>query len=355
MPIPRSRGNEESRRLLQDWLARRLEHANDIEVTSVTAPRIGYSAETLLFDARWRQDGTWHEQSLVARVRPSGYAMFPDVDLGLHYGVLRVLEKTDVPAPRARWFQPQDGSPFEEPFFVMDCIEGVVPPEHPAYTAAGWVADASSRDQRRIYRGAIEELARVHQLDWQQLGLGFLPALANGDPGMVTEIKRFEEYLGWVLDGTTDSLLDEALDRLRSTVPDTDRLCLNWGDPKFSNILYRGTASVGLLDWELATVAPPENDLAFFLTYHDSITRALGHPDVPGFPSDEEAIGLYEELTGTRVHALEYYRFWHLFRLAVMALRLTHLLEVSERIPPDASKAPHHVPMRLLRDALDTR
>ncbi len=353
MAIPRKRSRDESRQLLQEWLAARLPQAHHVEVTELSTPRIGYSAETLLFDAQWQQGDEHHRESLVARVRPSGYAFFPDVDLRLHYDVLDALSGTGVPVPRPRWYQEAAGSPFDEPFFVMDRIDGLVPPEHPAYTAGGWVADASSADQRRIFCSTVEQLAALHSLDWQQLNLDFLPAVARGDPGMGTEIKLFEEYVAWVLNGAAEPLFDEALDALRRTIPASHRLCFNWGDPKFSNILYRGTEPVGLLDWELATVAPPENDLAFFLTYHNSITRALGHPDLPGFLGDAEVIELYERLTGHRVRSLDWYRLWHLLRLAVMALRLTQLLIASERIAPDAAKAPHHVPMRLLRAALD--
>lgn len=353
MPVPRNRTFDESARLLERWLAGRLDGAGDVEVTELTAPRIGYSAETLLFEARWREGTAVRRASLVARVRPTGYVFFPDVDLGLHYRMLETLSGAGLAVPRPRWFQGAAGSPFGEPFFVMDRIDGLVPPEHPAYTAGGWVAELPPAGQDRVFRGALEQLARLHRLDWERLDLGFLPGVASGEPGMATEIKLFEEYVGWVLGGGSERLFDEALDALRGSVPAADRLCLNWGDPKFSNILYRGTEPVGLLDWELATVAPPENDLAFFLTYHDSITRALGHPDLPGFLDDAAAVGYYEELTGHRVRSLGWYRLWHLLRLAVMALRLTQLLVLSDRLAADAPKAPHHIPFRLLRDALE--
>ncbi|MFR9806051.1 phosphotransferase family protein [Pseudonocardia sp. RS010] len=352
MAIPRHRTPEESSRLLRTWLVARLPEAREVEITDLASPQIGYSAETLLFDARWRDGDGPHHERLVARIRPSGYVFFPDVDLRLHHDVLAALADTDVPVPRPRWYQDAEGSPFGEPFFVMERIEGLVPPEHPAYTAGGWVAEASPDHQRRIFHGAVEALARLHRVDRHSLDLSFLPSVAGGDPGMTTELKLFEEYVGWVLDGQPDPLFDDTLDTLRNSVPKADRLCMNWGDPKFSNILYRGTRPVGLLDWELATVGPPENDLAFFLTYHNSITRALGHPDLPGFLGDDAAIALYEELSGHEIRHLDWYRLWHLLRLGVMSLRLTQLLVQSGRLPEGSPKAPHHVPRRLLQNAL---
>ncbi len=354
MPIPRRRSDAESARLLREWLADRLPGARDVEITDLRTPKIGYSAESLLFEARWTDDtGSENRESLVARVRPSGYVFFPDVDLRAHHDVLHILHREGIPAPRPRWFQDAEGSPFGEPFFVMDLVEGRVPPEHPAYTAGGWVAEASPDEQGEIFRGAVRAMARLHTLDWRSLGVGFLPAVVTGDPGMATELKLFDEYVAWVLDGEASALFDDARDALRRNLPDSTALCLNWGDPKFSNIIYRGTVPVGLLDWELATVGPPENDLAFFLTYHDSITRALGHPELPGFLDDDATVALYEELSGHRVRELDWYRLWHLFRLAVMSLRLTQLLVASERMTTDAPAAPHHVPHRLLREAVE--
>lgn len=351
MPIPRSRTHEESRELLETWLATR--RAGQVEITELRTPRIGYSAEILLFDATWRLGAdTSTSEALVARIRPGHYSMFPDVDLHLHYRMLEVLWHEGIPVPRPLWYQPADGSPFGEPFFVMQRIDGLVPPEHPPYTSTGWVRELEPADQRAVFLGALDQLAALHRLDHTRLDLSFLPAMAAGEPGMNTEIKLFEEYIDWLLDGRREPLFDDALDALRGRMPVTDRLCLTWGDPKLSNILYRGTEPIGLLDWELATVSPPENDVAFFLTYHDSITRAHGHPELPGFPSDEEAVAHYERASGHILGDLAWYRLWHLLRLAAMSLRLTDLLTASGRLTPDSPKAPHHVPHDLLRAAL---
>jgi aminoglycoside phosphotransferase (APT) family kinase protein len=251
------------------------------------------------------------------------------------------------------WYQDANESPFGEPFFVMDWIDGRVPSEYPPYTVDGWIADSAPGRQRQIYHAALDEIVRIHALDWRSMDLGFLPAIADGPPGMETEIRLFERYLDWVLDGRDAPLLQEALDWLKANVPADQHVCLNWGDPKFSNILYKGLRPAGLLDWELATVAPPEADLAFWLVYHDLITRAQGFPSLPGFPSDDEAVAYYERRSGRAVRELAWHRTWQTFRLAVMSARLTDLLVARDVIGPGAANAPHVTPMQLLRRALD--
>jgi aminoglycoside phosphotransferase (APT) family kinase protein len=342
-----------SRERLQDWLALQLAPGAEVEVTELATPRTGYSGEMLLFDASWTEVGVPRHGAYVARLQPEGDTIFPDVDLKLHYRVLRALEPIQVRAPRALWYQDGDDSPLDEPFFVMERLPGRVPPEHPPYTVRGWFAELSPGERRRATLAAIEQLATLHRADWTTLGLDFLPIVAAGEPGMGAELHHFAGYLDWVLAGRPSPLLRQGLDWLRANVPATDRLCLNWGDAKLSNILYEGAAPSGMLDWELASVMPAEADVAFWLVFHETITRAKGHPDPPGFPSDAEVVAHYEALTGRPLRSLAYYRVWQLLRLATISTRLTDMLVLRGKVTAGDAGAPSAVPMRLLDAALN--
>ena len=87
-PVPSSRDEEETRQRLQAWLAPRL--GNDVVVSDLTVPDgSGYSNETLLFSAAWTAGGEQRTAGYAARVRPIGYAVFPEYDLSLQYRVSR--------------------------------------------------------------------------------------------------------------------------------------------------------------------------------------------------------------------------------------------------------------------------
>lgn len=337
---------------LLSWLTRRLGLSEPAVITKVTTPRVGYSAETLLLDVQYTDAGKTRELPLVARIRPSGPGMFPDVDFKFHFQVLDLAFKAGLTVPRVLWYADAAEGPFGEPFLVMERVEGSVPPENPPYGAKGWVLEASAADQRRIFNGAIEHLARLHTLDWTELDLEFIPTVAAGEPGMAAEMRNLQSYASWVLDGRADPVIAKAFDVLGGAMPTCDRLCLNWGDPKLSNIIYRDNEPVALLDWELATVAPPENDLMFFLVYHHLITRAAGYPDLPGFPGESEAIAFYKRLTGFSLRHLEWFRLWHMLRLDLMSLRFTQLLLLTGKISATSKITPHVTPRRLLREAL---
>src|SRR3954468_19047282 len=103
-PVPSSRDEEETRRSLEAWLRPRL--GNDVVVTDLTVPDgSGYSNETLLFRASWGGAGEAQTPDMAARLRPLGYAVFPEYDLSLQYRCLESVAATGaVPVPRVRWF-----------------------------------------------------------------------------------------------------------------------------------------------------------------------------------------------------------------------------------------------------------
>ena len=99
----------------------------------------GMSSETIILTARWVQDGKPAEQKLVARVAPTNedVPVFPTYRLDHQFEVIRqVGELTDVPVPRARWIE-NTGEVLGAPFFLMDYVDGVVPPDVMPYTFGG--------------------------------------------------------------------------------------------------------------------------------------------------------------------------------------------------------------------------
>ncbi len=105
----------------------------------------GMSSETIILTGRWDEDGQTVEQKWVARVAPTAQdvPVFPTYRLDHQFDVIRLVgELTDVPVPRVRWID-ADGQVLGTPFFLMDHVDGIVPPDVMPYTFGGnWFADA---------------------------------------------------------------------------------------------------------------------------------------------------------------------------------------------------------------------
>ncbi len=142
MPIPEQRDLDATRPVVRDWLAPRLPRTRDLAISEIAGPAFtGFSNETLLFDATWTEDGRPRRQGFVIRVAPTRHHLFLDPDFEFQYRVIRALgERTDVPVPPMRWYE-TDGSVLGAPFFVMEKVEGRVPPDNPPYTQQGWLLD----------------------------------------------------------------------------------------------------------------------------------------------------------------------------------------------------------------------
>ncbi len=82
MPVPIARDAATTRGELTKWLAQTLPDVDDVELTRLDfGGANGYSNETIIFDASWRAAAGVEHGEFVARVKPTGYSIFPDYDL----------------------------------------------------------------------------------------------------------------------------------------------------------------------------------------------------------------------------------------------------------------------------------
>src|ERR1700694_4683852 len=137
----------------------------------------GMSSETIILTGRWDSDGQPQEQKWVARVAPTAQdvPVFSSYRLDHQFEVMRlVAEKTAVPVPRVRWLE-TTGAVLGTPFFLMDYVSGVVPPDVMPYTFGGnWFFDAPARAQRELQDGTVEVLAQLHSIPDASKTFGFL-------------------------------------------------------------------------------------------------------------------------------------------------------------------------------------
>jgi aminoglycoside phosphotransferase (APT) family kinase protein len=323
MPTPWQRNLEEDGRKFAAWLRGRLSGARDLEVTPLVAPQSsGFSNETLLCSAAWSEAGAKRSESLVVRIQPTGYQVFPEYDMGLQFRTMQLLAKTDVPVPRALWLEESDRSVFGAPFYVMAKVEGRVPTDQPPYHVGGWMTEISPAERRAIFLGGFEAMARIHKLELDAAGFGSLRRPELGANGLLQELAFYERYFQWAAAGREQPIAEAAFEWLRKHAPSGEPEGLVWGDARIGNIIFDGTRVAAVLDWEMVTCGSPEKDLgwAVFLDRHHS--EGLAAKRLEGFPSYDECMAYYESRTGHRVKHLHYYQVFAGFRFAVVMMRI---------------------------------
>ncbi|MCZ7527270.1 MAG: phosphotransferase family protein [Acidimicrobiia bacterium] len=338
MPIPQQRDPEDTRRRLTAWLAERMPEARDLTLTTPHGPTdTGFSSDTLLFEATWTEGGEDRRGDFVARAEPTGYTVFPEYDLGLQFRVVEALDRhTGVPVPRVFWLE-EDAAVLGSPFYLMERVEGRIPPDSPPYTLEGWVLEASPEERRRLWTHGLEVLARIHDVDWKGLGFDVLDRAELGRAGLDQQLTEAERYLEWVDPGRCQPIVEAGLDWLRANRPAEDGpVGLCWGDARIGNMIFRDGTCFAVLDWEMVSLGNPVQDLAWWLHLHRHHSEGLGVESPEGFPDRDETVAIYEAASGRPVRDLEYYEMFAAFRFAVIMMRIARMMVEFDLIPPDS-------------------
>jgi aminoglycoside phosphotransferase (APT) family kinase protein len=249
----------------------------------------------------WTCTATWegmdgpHDEGLILLVRRAGSQV--RTDPALEFTALDGLAEAGVRAPRI-WGHDPDGQLFGGPAVLLERLPG--------------------RTDAVEYLRADPALGRARTLDLA-LALAELHATPTSAPDegelhtarlqlaqwrQQFEEARLEPYptISWLFDWLTDHLVEPA------------RPVLVHGDFRPGNVLFRADRIVGILDWEMAHIGDPGEDIAWAY-------RALWSPE--RFVSLEEFVAVYEAAGGARVpaEALRWHRVFGEVKFTVISLR----------------------------------
>ena len=326
-PRTSTRDRDDLHRRLVDWLSTRVDEP---EVSELVVPESnGMSSETLLFDATWGRGAERRVQPCAARLAPDldAVPVFPVYDLGRQFRVMRlVAERSDVPVPATLWFEP-DAGPLGSPFFVMERVDGLVPPDVMPYPFGSWVTEAGPADQRRLQDSALRTLAALHGAAVTADDLEFLQLERPGSTPLRRHVADTAAYYEWVVsDGARSPLIERSFAWLDANWPaDEGPSTVSWGDARIGNMMFRDFETVAVLDWEMAAVGPREIDLGWMVYLHrflDDIAVQAGLPGLPDFMRREDAAATYEQASGYAPRDLDFFTLYAALRHAVVMSRV---------------------------------
>jgi aminoglycoside phosphotransferase (APT) family kinase protein len=314
---------------LQVWISDRLKGDAPPEVSAVTSPSAtGLSSETLLFDVRWHDGGRERTGSFVARLEPDldDCPVFPVYDLKAQFDLLQLVRKRSaVPVPRVHWLE-LDPAALGAPFFVMDRVEGRVPPDVMPYTFGSWLSEATPAEQRQLQDASVGILAELHAIDASSPDLAFLAFDLPGATPLRRHFENQRRYYDWTRGERRHPVLEEAFDWLESHWPEEEgEAVVSWGDSRIGNVIYAGFEPVAVLDWEMAALGPREIDLGWMIFLHcffDEIARDAGKPGMPDFMRPEDVAASYEATTGHTARDLAFYQVYAALRHGIVITRV---------------------------------
>jgi len=324
MAIIQQRDPATTKTALADWLAAQLPGAHDVAIHVAGASEVsGFSSDTIIFDASWRDAGGEHRQGFVVRAAPLGEAVFETYEIGLQFRIMRaVADHSDVPVPRVLWLE-ENAEVLGAPFFAMERLGGRVPADNPPYTLGGWLLDATADQRRTAWLDGIDTLASIATIDWKAAGLAELDRSELGALGQQQLIAWQRRYYDFAARHKVPCV-EHAWEWLLANQPADDHLIgFCWGDARLGNLMFGDDFRVkAVFDWEMARIGNPEFDLAWYLWFDKHFSDGIGIPRLDGFPSDAESIARWEAQVGRRAEHLEWYTVLTMVWFAAIMMRV---------------------------------
>jgi aminoglycoside phosphotransferase (APT) family kinase protein len=283
---------------LERWL--RATHGSEaIGIASVQRLVGGFSNETVVLTLSGTRAG--QPQRLVLRWDPGDGPLAP-YDMPRQYLIMAALRDTNVPVPEAYALE-TNPAVIGHAFYTVEYVADAATP------IAGRARILAARQpQERAAKLAdyVHVLASIHAVDWRAHGMDWLQTCSAA--GLIdAKLAEQREYLHRA-NVSYDPVVDEAFAWLEASAPARPELALVHGDASLANFLYRGDRIVAVLDWELASLSDPLEDIGLSVgllpVEQSDISRRQRDRD------REDILRLYHERTGRTFSDLP---FWTVF------------------------------------------
>ena len=249
----------------------------------------------------------------VLRRPPLGHVLATAHDMGREHKIIAAVGQTEVPVAPALGYcagLEVNGAPF----YVMGYVDGLVldSPEAGQRLTEAQRATAS--------RSLIEVLAKLHAVDPAAIGLG---DLGKREGYIERQLRRWSTQ--WANSKTRElASIDRCHELLEANRPEQIHTGIVHGDYRLGNCMVATSTCeiVAVLDWELCTLGDLLADVGYLLVYWNEVGSVPTNNDpsgVAGFPSRQQLLTHYAELTGRDLSGISYYEAFSCWRLACIS------------------------------------
>lgn len=285
---------------LAAYIAGRLPDATDVAVSSLERISGGASRETYRFVLTWTEGGEARTRRMILRRDPP--ASLIDTERRVEFEAYRAFHGSAVPVPEMLWLE-EGYDALDHPFFVAEELAG--------FQAAPQLLFSGPYDAvlPKVAQQKWTILGEIARADPVALGLDRWMAPPALDACWRRELDHWEALID--KDQAEPLPITRAAIRwLRANPPPPARkLSVVHGDFRTGNFLYDARGEIhGVLDWEMAHLGDPLEDLGWSL----QPIWAFGRGQAGGLCSQAEAVAIWERASGLRADPAALH-WWILF------------------------------------------
>lgn len=285
----------------REYLVRSL-NIDDVVVNMAELLFGGFSRETWRIDVNWdTAKGERTERSIILRLDPP--SSVHESNRRIEYEMYKSFcSVPGIPVPEPLFIE-NDPGPLGMTFFAIARLDGVSSPREirqPEYK------DAWSKIACQMF----QILGLIASQDYHNLGLADVCAVPPVEDVWRIQLDHWEKLIHDHDIGPLP-VTSAAIRKLRrEPPPPAQKVSVVHGDYRIGNYLYTQQGITGILDWELAHLGDPHEDLAFAFLKNWHFAAAPGK--VAGMLMPDEAIKIWEEASGLKVNH-DSLRWWSLF------------------------------------------
>jgi aminoglycoside phosphotransferase (APT) family kinase protein len=261
-------------------------------------------------------------REIVLRRPPYGSKVKTAHDMSREYRVLSKLHSAYPLAPKVLLYC-DDESILGAPFYLMERVRGIIIRRDPP---AGLLFKTDTA--RRLSESFVDNLSRLHGLDYAAIGLD---ALGRPQGYLARQVSGWiERYYGSQTHDLPEVELITAW--LKDYMPATSEAALIHNDYKYDNVVLDpedATKIVGVLDWEMSTIGDPLTDLGTTLAYwvdpqdpYELQKIRWGPSTYPGSLTRSQLVERYARATARDVSNMSFYLAFARFKIAVIVQQI---------------------------------
>lgn len=285
---------------LAAYIATRMPHASDIAVEDLSRISGGASRETYRFRLTWTQDGTRRDRKLILRRDPPTSLI--ETERRIEFEAYRAFRGSAVPVPEMLWLE-EESDALDHPFFIAEEIAGF-----------------QASPQMLFGPPYVETLPKLGERKWT-----ILAEIAKADPvaiGLADVMPAVAADACWnrelsYWEGVLDEDEVQPLPIIRAAIrwlranppPPAQKVGVVHGDYRTGNFLYDDAGGIhGILDWEMAHLGDPLEDLGWSL----NPVWSFGAGVAGGLLPRAEAVAIWERASGLKADPAALH-WWELF------------------------------------------